>query len=208
MRLVKRKIKTTQLYRKHNSLTLCNLDISLTECYLPWNFHSDSFVCLPYFPWKLTSTEKLLILLFSFLFTNLLINMLFKCKEKCFIKFVKAGDEVQNVFVQSLQPGSGLPALLKISARLRRWIRLNRRLVVDDAECWNRTESQACDWADIQSRKQPAETRSSRSPREMKTWQQHLSVLAAARSCHGHKHIIANGFSHCVKFFLGASIIS
>jgi len=58
-----------------------------------------------------------------------------KCKEACFIKFVKEGDEVDNVglfFVKSVQSRSGLSALLKISARLRRRTRLNGGLVVDD----------------------------------------------------------------------------
>jgi len=31
----------------------------------------------------------------------------------------------------------------------------------------------------------------------------YLSVLAAARSCHGYKHVITNVFSHCVKMLLG-----
>jgi len=46
--------------------------------------------------------------------------------------FVKARDEVQNVFVQSFQSRSGLLALLKISTRCRRRTRLNGRLVRND----------------------------------------------------------------------------
>jgi len=43
---------------------------------------------------------------------------------------------------------------------------------------------------------------SSCSPREMKTGQQYLSVLAAVRSCRGHKHFIANVIT-IVKMLLG-----
>jgi len=48
-----------------------------------------------------------------------------------------------------------MSALFKISARLRRQTRLNERLVMDNRNCHIRIELQACDWGDMQSRRQP-----------------------------------------------------
>jgi len=67
--------------------------------------------------------------------------------------FVRVRDEVQNVFVKSFQWRSGLSALLEISARCRRRTRLNGRLVRNDRR-FIRTELQACDRANRQSRMQ------------------------------------------------------
>jgi len=53
-------------------------------------------------------------------------------EEKIFNKFVKVRDKGHNVFVKSFQSRSGLSALLKISAKCRRQMQLNRRLVQND----------------------------------------------------------------------------
>jgi len=51
---------------------------------------------------------------------------------------------------------------------------------------------------------QEGNTGSSRSPREMINLTAISLSSGAARSCHGHKHITASVFCHCVKMLLGS----
>jgi len=51
---------------------------------------------------------------------------------------------------------------------------------------------------------QEGNTGSSRRPREIINLIGYLSAQAAARRCHGHKHVIANVFYHCIKMLLGS----
>jgi len=55
-----------------------------------------SFVCLRYFPWKLTSTQTE-----DFIhFVEFSCHQFVDLRRKMFLKFVNVGDEVQNVFVK------------------------------------------------------------------------------------------------------------
>jgi len=103
-------------------------------------------------------------------------------------------------FVKNFQLRSGLLALLKIGA----WLRFEKTNLTE-WKTWSglhmRTESEAYGWADMQTGRQPmglAECQET-----LETWQRYLSALAAARSNHGHKQIMANVFCHCDKLLLG-----
>jgi len=196
-------MKTTQLFRKHKGvfallyITIMLIwlgvifcknftkDKSTVLCFdLPWNFHNNSCLLVLFS----VKTDFDFVLFSPICWQTCCSHAK---KDASLNLFVKVRDEVQNVFVKSSQSRSGLSALLKISARCR------RRTWLEDwcgttADCQIRMELQACDWANMQSRRQ-------HSPREMIN----LTVISlssgAMRSCHGHKYIIADVFSHCVN---------
>jgi len=123
------------------------------------------------------------------------------CKENALLNlFVKVRDRVQNVLVKSFQSRSGLSVLLKISARCRRRMRLEdchgveRLQTARSEQNYRHVTELICSLE--------GNTGSCRSPREMINLTAISLSSGAARSCHGHKHIIANVFSHCVKMLL------
>jgi len=90
-----------------------------------------------------------------------------------------------------------MSALLKVCARLRRRTRLNGRLVRNDCRLQDQNIITGM-WQLICS--QEDNTGSSRSRREMINLTAiSLSSLPDAKRCRGHKHVIANVFSHCLK---------
>jgi len=132
-------MKMTHLFRKQSGVLallyatmmliwlVVIICLTMLCCDLPWNFYGISLV-LYSVKIDFNLNWRFIFLLLNY-FTNLLTIMLFTCKEKRFIKSVEVKDEVQNIFVKSFQSISGLPALLKISARCGGWTLLNRRLV-------------------------------------------------------------------------------
>jgi len=134
----------TQLYRKHSgviALRFVTTEVNLAQCYLPCcvvicreTFMAPALSVCGIFRENWIWLElKICIHFVQFFFTNLLTNMPLTCKEKCFIKFVcHKGWSTKRICIKSFQPRSGLSAVLKISARLRRRTWLNGRLVVDD----------------------------------------------------------------------------
>jgi len=210
-------MKATQLYRELNgvlalhyvSLMLIWLSVIFREhfmedrltvlcCNLPWNFHSISFVC-----WHENWLQlKLKTDSFCWVFYSPI------CWQKCCSRakknvslnlFDKVRDEVQNVFVKSFQSRSELSALLKIGARCRRRTWLNGRLEWDDRRLTEQNYRHVTELICSQE----GNTGSSRSRREMINLTAISLSSGAARSCHGHKHVITNVFSHCVNMLLG-----
>jgi len=72
------------------------------------------------------------------------------------------------------------------------------------ADCQIGAELQACDWANNAVKRATLQGLA-KVQEKWETWQRYLSAVSAARSCdHGHKHVIANVFCHCVKMLLGS----
>jgi len=85
--------------------------------------------------------------------------------------------------------------LLKISARLKKTNSIEWKTVAERPQT-ARSEQNYKHVTELIYR-QEGNTRPSRSPREMR------NLSSGTRSSHGHKHIITNVFSHCVKMHLG-----
>jgi len=95
---------------------------------------------------------------------------------------------------------SWLSALLKTSAWLKRWTRLNGWLVLNSHRLpdQNRIPNVSLSLYAVKKATQGvAEVQE-----KWLIWQQYLSALAAVWSCRGHKHVIANVFCHCVQMLL------
>jgi len=92
-------------------------------------------------------------------------------------------------------------AMLKISATLRRWTRLNARLVLNDHRLLdqNKIASVWLSWYAVTKATQGL----TKVQEKLKTWQRYISALTATRSYDKHRHAIANVFCHCVKMLLG-----
>jgi len=134
-------MKPTQLYRKHwsFSITLRDHDVNLAREY----FMEDKSTLLCFdFPWNFTApavsvgvfSMKIDFYSFCWVFHQFVdVHAVHVRRKNLSLNFsAKVADEVQNELVKSFQQRSGLLALLKISARCRRWTQLNGRLVRHD----------------------------------------------------------------------------
>jgi len=98
---------------------------------------------------------------------------------------------------------SGLWALLKISAGWRRRTQLNGRLAVDDCRLWEQNRITSM-WLNAVKK---ATQGLAEVQEKLEIWQQYLLALAAVRSCHGHKYVIANDFCENATGFFDYIII-
>jgi len=158
-------MKMTQLFRKHNGVLELRyvtmlliwlvifrenfMEDKLTAlcCDLLWNFMALALSVGVIFREKWRNW-RLLFLLLSFLFTNLLTNMMFTSKEKHVIRSVCQS----NRWSTKCEVGCQLCWRSVQDAEdeldwTEDWCGMT-------ADCQIRTEIQACDWANMQSRKQ------------------------------------------------------
>jgi len=145
---------------------------------------------------------RYLFLLLSFLFTNLLTNMLFMSEEKRFIKSVcqSKGSSTKRICKEfSIKKWAVSSA--EDQCKMQK-INSTERKTGEDRPQTARSEQNYRHMTELIC-SQEGNTGSSRSPREMINPTVTSLSSGAARSCHGHKHVSADVFSHCVKMLLG-----
>jgi len=204
------------------SIALRNHDVNLAQCYLcenfmedkltvfcgdlPWTFHGISIVGIIFRENWLRL--RLLLLLLNFFVINLLQICCSCAKKKRFIKSV----------CQSR--GWSTKRTRKEFFSIKKWA-----VISVEAQCKTQ-KTNTIKWKTGAERPQTARSKqnyrhvtelicsqegntgSSRSRREMINLTAISLSSGCCENCCGHKHVIDNVFSHCVKTFLGASIIS